>query len=275
MATLKQHDNREAVKDQRSVIELRGVTKIYRQESGEEVHGIRDVTMTITQGEFVCFLGPSGQGKTTLLNLIAGFVAPTRGDVLVNGKTVEGPGPDRGVVFQQDTLFLWKRVAENIGFGLRARGIPKKQRREIVANYLRLIDLERFGDAWPKELSGGMRRRVAIASVFANDPEVLLMDEPFVGLDYVRRAALHRVLLDLWEASRRTVFFITHDVDEALALGDRVVVIVDGRVVLDRPVPFGRPRSPATLETEDASIMRLAVLETMGVGTSPDDPSVA
>jgi NitT/TauT family transport system ATP-binding protein len=252
-------------------IELRGVTKIYTQESGEEVHGVTDVDLSIGPGEFVCFLGPSGHGKTTLLNLIAGFIMPTRGEVLVHDKRVEGPGPDRGVVFQQDTLFLWKRVADNIAFGPRARGVPKRQRQAIVEKYLRLIDLERFGRAWPKELSGGMRRRVAIAAVFANDPEVLLMDEPFVGLDYVRRAALHRVLLDLWEASRRTVFFVTHDVDEALALGDRIVVITDGRIVLDRPVPFGRPRSPAVLGSEAASEIRLAILEQMGLGRSPGD----
>jgi NitT/TauT family transport system ATP-binding protein len=243
---------------------LRSVTKIFTLESGERVPGVQDVSLTVQRGEFLCLVGPSGQGKSTLLNLIAGFIEPTSGDVLVNGRPVRGPGPDRGVVFQRDTLFTWRRVADNIGFGLEARGVPRRERKEIVERYLKIIDLEKFARAWPKQLSGGMRRRVAIAAVFANEPDVLLMDEPFVGLDYVRRATLHKVLLDLWEGSGCTVFFITHDVDEALALADRVLVVVDGRIVHGEVVPFPRPRSAQAINSAKAAKMRVRILTEIG-----------
>ena len=245
-------------------IELRSVTKIFSLESGERVPGVQDVSLSVPRGEFLCLVGPSGHGKSTLLNLIAGFVEPTSGEVLVNGRPVTGPGPDRGVVFQRDTLFMWRRVADNIGFGLEARGVPRRERKEIVERYLRIIELERFARAWPKQLSGGMRRRVAIAAVFANEPDVLLMDEPFVGLDYVRRATLHKVLLDLWKGSGCTVFFITHDVDEALTLADRVLVVVNGHIVHGATVPFPRPRSAQVVNSAEGSEMRVRILTEIG-----------
>jgi NitT/TauT family transport system ATP-binding protein len=246
-----------------AAIEFRSVSKRYRLESGAEIESVRDVSLAIQPGEFVCLVGPSGHGKSTLLNLAAGFVEPTTGEVVIDGKPVRGPGADRGVVFQRDTLFLWKRVADNIAFGMKARGIPKARRDAVVAEYLELIGLERFARAWPKQLSGGMRRRVAIAAVFANDPDVLLMDEPFVGLDFVRRAALHEVLLKLWAELRRTVLFITHDVDEALALGDRLVVLTNGAVQCDLPIRLPRPRTPEILTGEVASALRLEVWSAM------------
>ena len=245
-------------------IDLRSVTKIFTLESGERVPGVQDVSLTVPRGEFLCLVGPSGQGKSTLLNLIAGFIEPTSGEVLVNGRRIRGPGPDRGVVFQRDTLFMWRRVADNIAFGLEARGVPRRERKEIVERYLKIIELEKFARAWPKQLSGGMRRRVAIAAVFANEPDVLLMDEPFVGLDYVRRATLHKVLLDLWEGSGCTAFFITHDVDEALALADRVLVVVDGRIVHGVAVPFPRPRSAQVINSAEASEIRVRILTEIG-----------
>ena len=245
-------------------IELRSVTKIFSLESGERVPGVQDVSLSVPRGEFLCLVGPSGHGKSTLLNLIAGFIEPTSGEVLVNGRPVTGPGPDRGVVFQRDTLFMWRRVADNIGFGLEARGVPRRERKEIVERYLKIIELEKFARAWPKQLSGGMRRRVAIAAVFANEPGVLLMDEPFVGLDYVRRATLHKVLLDLWKGSGCTVFFITHDVDEALPLADRVLVVVNGHITHGVAVPFPRPRSAQIINSADASEMRLRILTEIG-----------
>jgi NitT/TauT family transport system ATP-binding protein len=241
-------------------IELDGVSKTFTLESGERIHSVQGVSMRIEQGEFVCLLGPSGQGKSTLLNLIAGFLKPTSGEVRVNGRIVTGPGPDRGVVFQRDTLFAWRRVADNIGFGLEARGVPAAERREIIDRYLKIVDLERFAQAWPKQLSGGMRRRVAIAAVFANQPDVLLMDEPFVGLDYVRRAKLHKVLLDLWQASRRTVFFITHDIEEALMLADRILVVVNGQIAYSAVVSFERPRPPEVLTEPEAARIRIDIL---------------
>lgn len=247
-------------------IELRGVTKTFQLESGEEVVAVNDVTLTVPQGEFVCVLGPSGHGKSTMLNMIAGFAEPTAGDLYSAGAPIDGPDSRRGVVFQRDTLFLWKRVADNIAFGLRARGVPKAERDEIVERYLRIIGLENYGRAWPRQLSGGMRRRVAIAAVFANEPEVLLMDEPFVGLDYARRATLHEVLLELWERSRPTVFFVTHDVDEALALADRILVVVRGQIAMEERIGIARPRSVGDLATDEATELRTRILEHLELG---------
>jgi NitT/TauT family transport system ATP-binding protein len=244
------------------------VTKVFQLESGEKVTAVNGLCLSVAAGEFVCVLGPSGHGKSTLLNMIAGFIPPTSGEVRANGALVSGPGPDRGVVFQRDTLFLWQRVADNIGFGLRARGVPKPERDEIVNRYLRMIGLEKYGRAWPKQLSGGMRRRVAIAAVFANDPAILLMDEPFVGLDYARRATLHEVLLDLWSSSRRTVFFVTHDVDEALALADRIVVVVKGKVAAELTVSAERPRSVESLASDDMNHLRAEILGALSMGVS-------
>ena len=249
-----------------SAVEFRNVTKRFALGSGsdEELIAVDNVNLTIQQGEFVCVLGPSGHGKSTMLNLLAGFIAPTEGQVLHAGRPVDGPGPERGVVFQRDTLFLWKRVAENITFGLRARGVPRRERDAIAAHYLKLIELERFARAWPRQLSGGMRRRVAIAAVFANRPDVLLMDEPFTGLDYVRRNRLYRVMESLWREVGCTVFFITHDVDEALTLADRIVIVVHGKIVREMRVNFPRPRSAELIAGSDAVNLRLELLAYLG-----------
>lgn len=242
-------------------VELRGVTKTFKLASGEELTAVDDMTLVVEPGEFVCVLGPSGHGKSTMMNLIAGFLEPTRGEVLSNGDPVKGPGADRGVIFQRDTLFLWKRVADNVGYGLKARGVPKAEREEIVARYLEIVGLTRFAKAWPKQLSGGMRRRAAIAAVFANEPGVLLMDEPFVGLDYARRAVLHEVLVELWTRARNTIFFVTHDLDEALALASRILVVVNGSVVHEARLELPRPRDADALLSPEVSVVRRDVLE--------------
>ena len=246
-----------------AAVEFRNVTKRFEMGggSGQSHVAVDHLNLAIQPGEFVCVLGPSGHGKSTMLNMLAGFLFPTEGDVLHGGNPVTGPGAERGVVFQRDTVFPWKRVADNITFGLRARGVPRAERDKVAAHYLKLIDLERFGHAWPHQLSGGMRRRVAIASVFANRPEVLLMDEPFTGLDYVRRNKLYRVLEQLWAEVGCTVFFITHDVDEALMLADRVVIVMHGQVTFEMTVPFARPRSAELIASKDAVDLRLALLE--------------
>ncbi len=242
-------------------VELRGVTKTFTLASGEKLTAVNDLTLTVEPGEFVCVLGPSGHGKSTLMNLIAGFIEPTGGEVLTHGDRVTGPGPDRGVIFQRDTLFLWKRVADNVGYGLKSRGVPKAEREEIVARYLDIVGLTRFAKAWPKQLSGGMRRRAAIAAVFANEPDVLLMDEPFVGLDFARRAVLHQVLIELWSRANNTIFFVTHDLDEALALASRILVVVNGKVMHEARLDLPRPRDAEALLSPEVNAVRLAVLE--------------
>ena len=249
-----------------AAIELNDLSKEFVLDDGSQIQALDHVDLLVKEGEFCCVLGPSGHGKSTTLNMVAGFLTPTSGSVLSYGLPVDGPGPDRGVVFQRDTLFSWKRVKDNIGFGLKARGIPKAERAEIVDRYLKLVGLEDRATAWPKQLSGGMRRRVAIASVFANEPRVLLMDEPFVGLDYVRRADLHRVLLELWQRSKSTVFFVTHDLDEALALADRIVVVLNGKIAYDVRVAMARPRGVDALSGEVANEIRREVLSRMQLG---------
>jgi NitT/TauT family transport system ATP-binding protein len=252
-------------------VELRGVTRSFTLASGEKITAVDDMTLTVESGEFVCVLGPSGHGKSTMLNLIAGFIPTTSGEVLSHGDVVKGPGSDRGVIFQRDTLFLWRRVADNVGYGLKSRGVAKAEREKIVARYLDIVGLTRFAKAWPKQLSGGMRRRAAIAAVFANEPDVLLMDEPFVGLDYARRGVLHKVLIELWSRARNTIFFVTHDLDEALALASRILVVVNGRIVHEARLDLPRPRDAEALLSPEVNAVRLAVLEQLEAAMSEVD----
>lgn len=242
-------------------IELRDVVMEFDHPSGARHTALNHVSMSIEPGEIACLLGPSGHGKSTLLNLIAGFLTPTSGSVSTFGKEVSGPGADRGVIFQRDTLFNWKRVSDNVEYGLKARGLPKRERAEIVNRYLDIVGLKSFAHAWPRQLSGGMRRRAAIATVFANEPDVLLMDEPFVGLDYARRMGLYEVLIQLWKRSESTVFFVTHDVDEALTLASRIFLIVDGRIAHEARLTSERPRGAETLLSEEANEVRRVVFE--------------
>jgi len=186
---------------------------------------VEDVSLTIQEGEFVVIVGPSGCGKTTFMNTFAGLVRPSKGKVFMDGEEITGPSAERGVVFQQFAIFPWKTVAENIEFGLKYRGIPKEQRDEIVKNYIQLIKLEGFENSYPHELSGGMKQRVAIARVYANRPQVLLMDEPFGALDAKTRTIMQEDLSEMFLTEKKTVLFITHSVDEAIYLGDRVVIM--------------------------------------------------
>lgn len=242
-------------------LELVDVTKVFKLESGDRITAVDQLTLTIDRRELVCVVGPSGHGKSTVLNLIAGFIAPTSGRVLCHGQAVTRPGPDRGVVFQTDTLFMWRRVAENVAYGLRARHIPRPEREATVARMLEVVGLTRFARAWPKQLSGGMRRRLTLAAVFANEPEVLLMDEPFTGLDYARRAALHQVLIDLWTSASNTVFFVTHNLEEALTLASRIIVLIRGRSVYDLKLTGTPPRDAEVLRSQEINDVRLAVIE--------------
>ena len=186
---------------------------------------LKDINMTIEQGEFICAVGASGSGKSTLLRQIAGLDSPTIGEVRIDGKLVTGPGPDRGMVFQHYTLYPWMTVQENTEFGLKLQGVPKKQRREQASYYLSVVGLTQFAKSLPKELSGGMKQRVAIARALTSDPKVLLMDEPFGALDIHTKEAMHEFMLDLWQRTNITIFMITHDVEEAVFLSNRIYAL--------------------------------------------------
>ncbi|MFC4604202.1 ABC transporter ATP-binding protein [Rhodococcus kronopolitis] len=193
---------------------------------------IEDISIDVADGEFLVLVGPSGCGKSTLLDLLGGLTTPSSGQILLDGRPIAGPGLDRGIVFQQYALLPWRTALHNIEFGLEAKGLPKRERREIAEHYLELVGLQGFGDRYPHELSGGMKQRVAIARSLAFDPEVLLMDEPFAALDAQTRESLQDELLRIWRATGKTILFITHGIDEAVYLGQRVAVLTSrpGRV---------------------------------------------
>jgi len=225
------------------MIRVDHVTKRFAGGSGEVV-ALQQAVLEVREKEFVCLIGASGCGKSTLLRIIAGFETPTEGVVQVTGRTVTGPGPDRGMVFQDYGLFPWLSVRGNIGFGPAARGRPRAEIAATVDRYLDIVGLRRFADAFPHQLSGGMKQRVAIARVLANDARVVLMDEPFGALDAMTRERLQDELLDLWQRTGLTVIFVTHSIEEAIFLADRVVVMSPspGRIVADVPVLLDRPR---------------------------------
>lgn len=237
-------------------LSVNGVRKSFAAKGRKVVTALEDTTFSCREGEFVTIVGPSGCGKSTLLRIVAGLEEPSAGSVFVDGKEVRGPGADRGMVFQSYTLFPWLKVIDNIAFGLKLKGVGAEERRRVALQYLEKIGLSEFADAYPAELSGGMKQRVAIARALANDPEVLLMDEPFGALDAQTRLIMQELLLSVWEGAEKTVLFVTHDVEEAIFMADRVLVMSarPGRVKEDIEVPLPRPRSyevktePAFLE---------------------------
>jgi len=226
-----------------------GLGKVFRSD-GREIAAVRDFTLEVGSGEFVCLLGPSGCGKSTFLNIVAGFIPATAGTLSLDGRPVTRPGPDRGVVFQEHALFPWLTVEDNIGFGLRMRGVGRAERQAVVRRYTVLVGLTGFEESFPKDLSGGMRQRVAIARALANDPKMLLMDEPFGALDAQMRRLLQDELLRIWQDTRKTVLFVTHSIEEALRLSDRVVVMTarPGTVREVVPMTSARPRDEAGTE---------------------------
>jgi len=230
-------------------IVVQSVTKRFTGPAGEIV-ALQDAQLNVAPGEFVCLIGASGCGKSTLLRIIAGFEAASSGSVQVRGKRVEGPGPERGMVFQDYGLFPWLSVRQNIGFGPQSRGKSRAEINEITGRFLDMIGLGAFADAYPHQLSGGMKQRVAIARVLANDARVVLMDEPFGALDAMTRERLQDELLELWASTGLTVVFVTHAIEEAIFLGDRVVVMSPGpgRIVQDVRVALPRPRDVSSPE---------------------------
>ena len=216
------------------IVTLRELSLDYRSGDGQ-VSALNDINLSIFDGEFVCLLGPSGCGKSTLLKIIAGFIAPTAGSATLDGEIIQGPDWHRGVVFQQPPLYPWLSVRDNIGFGLKMRGVDKKESRELIDTYLEKVRLTKFADLKPYELSGGMKQRVAIARVLVNNPRILLMDEPFGALDALTREEMQNLVRSIWWETKKTVLFITHDVDEALSLGTRVLVMSrgPGKIILN------------------------------------------
>ncbi len=236
-------------------ISLRDVARTFETPQGEKVEALRHVNLEVEDafasdgrdvGEFRVLLGPSGCGKSTILRLIAGLDRPSSGSVLINGKPVHGPGRDRGMVFQKYTSFPWLTVADNIAYGLTIDGTPPAERQKIVSHLIQSVGLGGFEKAYPDTLSGGMQQRVAIARTLALRPQVILMDEPFGALDAQTRADMQALLLRIWEETASTILFVTHDVEEAVYLADRIYIVSarPGTIVEDIPVPFGRPRDP-------------------------------
>jgi len=232
-----------------SQIIVNNVQKVFKT-PGKDVIALKDINLEIKAGEFVCLLGPSGCGKSTLLNAVAGFALPSAGEITVEGKKITGPGPERGMVFQEYALFPWMTIAQNIAFGLQ---VQKKEKAEIdltVNQLLDLLHLTDFRDRFPKDLSGGMRQRVAIARVLALDSPIMLMDEPFGALDALTRRNLQDELLRIWEKLGKTILFVTHSIEESIYLADRIVVMTyrPGTVKRDQCVDMPRPRDPASAE---------------------------
>ncbi len=239
---------------------------VIRFGKGADTHLAVDKTeVTIEAGEFVCILGPSGCGKSTLLNAIAGYVKPSEGAVTVDGETVQKPGPDRGMVFQQYSLLPWKTVYENVAFGPKMAGHSRTESGSIANTFLELVGLKKFGDRYPAELSGGMQQRVGIARALANYPSVLLMDEPFGALDAQTRLMMQESLLEIWRKFGTTVVFVTHDVDEAVFLADRVLIMsaAPGRIIEDVRIDLPRPRSTDMASTPEYVKARQFCLDTI------------
>jgi NitT/TauT family transport system ATP-binding protein len=230
-------------------IVIEDVCKVFETD-GRRMVALENINLEIPRGQFVCLLGPSGCGKSTLLNAVAGFAPPTRGRVLADGALVTGPGPERGMVFQEYALFPWMTVEQNVGFGLEIKGMSKGDIAARVTQLLKLLSLEDFGKRYPKDLSGGMRQRVAIARVLALDSPIMLMDEPFGALDALTRRNLQDELLRLWAELKKTVIFVTHSIEEAIYLADRIVVMTyrPGTVKRDILVDLPRMRDPAAPE---------------------------
>ena len=237
-----------------TTVELKNVSRVYLGQSGP-VYGLSAFDLRIQEGEFVCIVGPSGCGKTTLLNIVAGFEPPDLGEVLIDGEKITGPGTNRFVMFQEHALFPWLNVSQNIMFGLKMAGIPRREREERAATLLRTVNLSDFSTAWIHELSGGMKQRVALARALIMDPEILLMDEPFAALDSQTRDMLHEEVELVWQRTKKTILFVTHNVREAVRLGTRVILMTakGGKILREYPINLPRNRF-----LEDVEVVKIA-----------------
>src|SRR5689334_14935331 len=226
-------------------LQLRNITMTFQTRRGNSVLAVDNLSLDVADREFISIVGPSGCGKSTLLRVVAGLVRPNQGDVLLDGRHITGPGADRGMVFQSYTLFPWLTVQGNVEFGPRFQGMPAAERTQRAREHIEMVGLKGFENHYPKELSGGMMQRVAIARALANDPEVLLMDEPFGALDAQTRFIMQELLVNLWQRTPKTILFVTHDVDEALFLADRVYIMTarPGRLKQVVDVQLARPRT--------------------------------
>jgi NitT/TauT family transport system ATP-binding protein len=244
-------------------VSIKNVSRIFKKEDKSSTEALKNVSFDVGDGEFVCLLGPSGCGKTTLLRIIAGLETLTSGDITLNGVSITGPDPKRGMVFQQYSLFPWRTVIDNVTFGLEMQGIDKAESRKHAEKYIELVGLKQFKNSYPYELSGGMQQRAAIARALANEPEVLLMDEPFGALDAQTRNILQDELLRIWEQRHVTFIFVTHSVDEAVVLSDRIVVMTarPGRIKEIVEVDLPRPRSRTSPEVNRLRDRVLKLLE--------------
>ncbi len=241
-----------------SLLSIRGVERRF-----DTTLALQATDLDVAENDFITILGPSGCGKSTLLRIVAGLDRQTAGQVLLDGHAVQGPGADRGMVFQSYTLFPWLNVLDNVCFGLRERGLPREQQLEVAQGFIAQVGLKGFERHYPKQLSGGMQQRTAIARALANDPRILLMDEPFGALDHQTRELMQELLLGIWERQRKTVLFVTHDIDEAVFMGSRVVVMSarPGRIKLDRVVELPHPRHYSVKTTPAFAALKAELTE--------------
>ncbi|MGZ4921651.1 MAG: ABC transporter ATP-binding protein [Halobacteriota archaeon] len=239
-------------------LSLKDVTKVF-----DDFTAVDKVSFTASEGEFVCIVGPSGCGKTTVLRLVAGLLVPTSGSLSMDNAIISGPGSDRGMIFQDYALFPWRTVQDNVAFGLEIKGVPKKTRKERVDRYLRLVGLSDFAARYPRELSGGMKQRVAIARVLANEPKVMLADEPFGALDAQTRRQMQEEFLNIWSSERKTILFVTHSVEEAIFLADRIVLMSAKTRSVKRIIPVELPRPRERLDAEFSTLHESILAEVM------------
>ena len=251
-----------------TLLAISGVSRSFPSaKGGRPVKALEPIDLMVARNDFITILGPSGCGKSTLLRIVAGLDRPTSGTVSIEGRNVLAPGSDRGMVFQSYTLFPWLTVAENVGFGLREKGVPPRARAEIVAAWLDKVGLTGFSDHYPKQLSGGMQQRTAIARALANDPAIFLLDEPFGALDNQTRSLMQELLLGIWERERKTVLFVTHDIEEAVFLASRVVVMTarPGRIKAQVPVDLPHPRLYTLKTSPEFSALKAQLTEEIRV----------